>query len=77
MINVLFKSSPYYKNEAADIDWKTRLEIQAIVQKYTTSSISTTINLPSNVEKDVVKNIYLNAYKMGLKGVTVKLGSLT
>lgn len=77
MINVLFKSSPYYKNEAADIDWQTRLEIQAIVQKYTTSSISTTINLPSNVEKDVVKNIYLNAYKMGLKGVTVKLGSLT
>lgn len=77
MINVLFKSSPYYKNEAADIDWKTRLEIQAIVQKYTTSSISTTINLASDVSKDVVKQIYLNAYKMGLKGVTVKLGSLT
>ena len=71
MTNTLFKSSPYYNNEAADIPWQTRLEIQAIVQKYTTSSISTTINLASDVSKDVVKQIYLNAYKMGLKGVTV------
>lgn len=70
MINTLFKSSPYYNNEAADISWQTRLEIQAIVQKYTTSSISTTINLASDVSKDVVENIYLNADKMGLKGVT-------
>lgn len=70
MINTLFKSSPYYNNEAADIPWQTRLEIQAIVQKYTTSSISTTINLASNVSRDVVENIYLNADKMGLKGVT-------
>lgn len=70
MINTLFKSSPYYNNEAADIPWQTRLEIQAIVQKYTTSSISTTINLASDVSRDVVENIYLNADKMGLKGVT-------
>lgn len=70
MINTLFKSSPYYNNEAADISWQTRLEIQAIVQKYTTSSISTTINLASDVSRDVVENIYLNADKMGLKGVT-------
>lgn len=71
MINTLFKSSPYYNNEAADISWQTRLEIQAIVQKYTTSSISTTINLASDVSRDVIENIYLNADKMGLKGVTV------
>lgn len=71
MINTLFKSSPYYNNEAADIPWQTRLEIQAIVQKYTTSSISTTINLASDVSRDVVENIYLNADKMGLKGVTI------
>lgn len=70
MINTLFKSSPYYNNEAADIPWQTRLEIQAIVQKYTTSSISTTINLASDVSRDVVENIYLNADKMGLKGTT-------
>lgn len=70
MINTLFKFSPYYNNEAADIPWQTRLEIQAIVQKYTTSSISTTINLASDVSRDVVENIYLNADKMGLKGTT-------
>lgn len=71
MITTLFKSSPYYGNEAADIPWETRLEIQSIVQKYTTSSISTTINLAADTPKEVVENIYLNADKMKLKGVTV------
>lgn len=71
MINTLFKSSPYYGNEAADIPWETRLEIQSIVQKYTTSSISTTINLAADTPKEVIENIYLNADKMKLKGCTI------
>lgn len=71
MINTLFKSSSYYGNEAADIPWETRLEIQSIVQKYTTSSISTTINLAADTPKEVVENIYLNADKMKLKGTTI------
>ena len=68
-----FEVSPYYKNQSEDIEWKDRLKIQSIIQKYTSSAISTTINLPETVSRDVVKNIYINAYESGLKGVTVKL----
>lgn len=65
-----FKISPYYKSTAGDIDWEKRVEMQAILQKYTTSAISSTINLPNNVEEKVISDIYLKAWKSGLKGIT-------
>lgn len=71
MIEELFKKSPYYGSCANDIDWEKRIEIQAIVQKYTTNAISSTLNLPNNVDKSVVSEIYMRAWKSGLKGVTV------
>lgn len=67
----IYKLSPYFGSCANDIDWEKRIEIQAIVQKYTTNAISSTINLPNNVSKEVVGNIYMKAWKSGLKGVTV------
>ncbi len=70
-IEFLFKQSPWYGSEANNIDWESRIEIQSIIQKYTSNAISSTINLPEDVDKSVVKNIYLSAYKKGLKGVTV------
>jgi ribonucleoside-diphosphate reductase alpha chain len=66
-----FQQSPWYGSEADDIDWQKRVMIQGIVQKYTTHSISSTINLPRNVDKEVVRNIYEFAWEAGLKGVTV------
>lgn len=65
------KESPYFNSTAPDIDWHHRLRLQAAVQKYTTHSISSTINLPSTVEPELVGNIYFEAWHMGLKGVTV------
>lgn len=70
-IKAAFEKSPWYGACAPDIDWKKRVEIQAIIQKYTTHSISSTINLPNNVTKDEVAEIYMHAFKQGLKGVTV------
>jgi len=67
----LFEKSPWYNSTANDIDWKKRVEIQAILQKYTTNAISSTINLPSTVTYEEVSNIYLYGWKMGLKGQTV------
>jgi len=67
---VIFKS-PYYKSTAEDIDWISRVDLQAIVQKYTTHSISSTINLPSNVSVEEVERIYIESWKRGLKGITV------
>ncbi len=63
--------SPYAGSTAPEIDWSKRVELQAVVQKYTTHSISSTINLPNDVNMDQVGNIYLEAWKKGLKGITV------
>lgn len=70
-VESLFKQSPWYGCEADDIDWIKRVELQAVVQKYTTHSISSTINLPENVTQEEVGKIYMSAYEKGLKGVTV------
>ncbi len=67
----LFKQSPWFDNCANDIIWIDRVNIQAIVQKYTTHSISSTINLPNNVAEQDISNIYLESYRQGLKGNTV------
>lgn len=66
-----FKVSPWYGSTANDISWEKRIEIQSIIQKYTTNAISSTINLPNNISKQIVANIYEAAWKNGLKGVTI------
>lgn len=71
MMEFLFKQSPYYGACANDISWKKRIEIQSLVQKYTTNAISSTLNLPKDVSKETVTGIYLEAWKKGLKGITV------
>jgi ribonucleoside-diphosphate reductase alpha chain len=66
-----FKLSPYYGSTANDIDWIERVKTQAILQKYTTNAISSTINLPSTVTEEEVSAIYIEGWKQGLKGQTV------
>jgi ribonucleoside-diphosphate reductase alpha chain len=63
--------SPYQGSTASEIDWRKRVSLQAIVQKYTTHSISSTINLANNVSAAQVGGIYLEAWSKGLKGITV------
>jgi ribonucleoside-diphosphate reductase alpha chain len=70
-MDTIYRCSPYYGSCANDIDWEKRVDIQALVQRYTTNAISSTINLPNDVKKEVVGNIYMKAWKAGLKGVTV------
>ena len=65
------KKSPYSGSTSPEIDWIKRVEMQALVQKYTTHSISSTINLPSDVSVDKVGEIYIESWKQGLKGITV------
>jgi len=65
------EESPYKGATAPEIDWKKRVEMQSLVQKYTTHSISSTINLPSDVDVETVGNIYIESWKKGLKGITV------
>lgn len=67
----LYKVSPWYGSDSASISWKERVELQAIVQNYTTHSISSTINLPKETTKELVSEIFMKAWKSGLKGITV------
>ena len=66
-----YEKSPYYGSTANDIDWVKRVKIQGILQRYTTSAISSTLNLPSDVSKEAVSDIYFAGWKEGLKGVTI------
>ena len=48
-----------------------RIEMQAAWQKYIDAAISSTINLPKETTKQEVFDIYVNAWKNGLKGCTI------
>ncbi|MCD6489880.1 MAG: adenosylcobalamin-dependent ribonucleoside-diphosphate reductase [Thermodesulfobacterium sp.] len=54
-----------------EISPEQHLAIQAAFQKYTHNAVSKTINLPRDVTVEDIKKIYLKAYKLGLKGITV------
>ena len=56
---------------ASDISPEDRINCQAAWQKWIDASISSTINLPNSATVEDVENIYMYAWKCGLKGVTV------
>lgn len=63
--------SPYWKATANEIDWVASVELQAAAQKSIDHSISKTCNLPENVSKEVVSQVYMKAWESGCKGFTV------
>jgi ribonucleoside-diphosphate reductase alpha chain len=63
--------SPYDEATAHDIDPYTKLELQSRIQPWIDHSISVTYNLPQDVKEEQVSDLYMNAWKMGLKGLTV------
>lgn len=65
------ESLPDYVVTAHDIDPYFRVKMQGTIQKYVDSSISSTVNLAEDVSVDTVADIYMTAYKAGLKGITV------
>lgn len=66
-----FEQSPYYKATSADLDWISGVKLQAAAQKWVDHSISRTQNLPSDVSKETVSEIYKTAYESGCKGFTI------
>lgn len=65
------KELPDYFVSSGDINPINRIRVQAALQKYTDASISSTVNLPNEATVEDVYNIYMEAWKNGLKGVTV------
>ncbi|OBX22040.1 MULTISPECIES: adenosylcobalamin-dependent ribonucleoside-diphosphate reductase [Bizionia] len=70
-LDVLIKKSPYYKATSNDVDWLSKVTMQGAVQKWVDHSISVTINLPNDVSEELVGDLYLKAWEVGCKGVTV------
>lgn len=70
-IDHLISNSPYAGSTAPEINWKNRIRMQAVGQKYITHSISSTINLPKDVSVEQVSDIYFEAWRQGLKGITI------
>ncbi|MCG8316066.1 MAG: adenosylcobalamin-dependent ribonucleoside-diphosphate reductase [Pseudomonadales bacterium] len=61
---------PDYFITTDDINPEQHVDMQAAAQKWVDSSISKTINVPTDIEYDKFRDIYLYAYRKGLKGCT-------
>lgn len=70
-VDALVEKSPYYKATSNDVDWLMKVKMQGRIQKWIDHSISVTINLPNDVDEDLVNRLYVEAWKSGCKGCTV------
>jgi len=62
---------PDYTITSHDIKPINRIKLQSIWQEYVDSAISSTINLKEETTVDEIKEIYLEGWKWGLKGMTI------
>lgn len=62
---------PDYFITAQDINWKERVDMQAALQEFCDTAISSTVNLRKETTVDDVKELYKYAWKKGLKGITI------
>lgn len=62
---------PNYFVTAQNLDYRKRIAMQATWQKHIDASISSTVNVPNDFSVDQVFDLYMLAWKSGLKGVTI------
>jgi ribonucleoside-diphosphate reductase alpha chain len=62
---------PDYFTTSQNLNWKDRIRMQSALQQYCDTAISSTVNLPEEATIEDVKNLYIEAWIQGLKGVTI------
>lgn len=62
---------PDYFVTAQTLDYKNRIYMQSIWQSHIDASISSTVNVPNDFTVEQVENLYMTAWDVGLKGVTI------
>lgn len=70
-VDELVACSPYYKATANDVDWLMKVRMQGAIQKWVDHSISVTVNLPNQVDEELVNRLYVEAWRSGCKGCTI------
>lgn len=55
----------------SNLNYKDRIEVQAAWQQYIDASISSTVNVPNEFTVEEVEQLYIHAWKKGLKGITI------
>lgn len=70
-VSEYYKLSPYYGSCAQELDWKDRVRLQSQVQKYITSSISSTVNLDRSATIENIDGLFKLAHDSGCKGITI------
>lgn len=65
------ESLPKYFVSSKDISWKDRINTQSVMQNYVDTAISSTVNLSKDTPIEEIEQIYLYAWKKGLKGITI------
>ncbi len=67
----LVELSPYRNATANEINWRSKVKLQSAAQKWICHAISNTTNLPTDIDVETVKDIYMLGWELGCKGVTV------
>lgn len=65
------KDLPDFFVTAGELDYKERINMQAIWQDHIDASISSTVNVPNEFTVEDTMDLYLYAWEKGLKGVTI------
>ena len=62
---------PNFFVTTSNLDYRERIDVQAAWQQYIDASISSTVNVPNDFTVEEVEDLYMYAWKKGLKGITI------